>query len=133
MNSMVFQGPCSQVRLREGEAKELLNKIVFKKLHSLRRQRRSHFGGFTYGLKCPRENAVGPVQRGSCFEFFLADGGGFCFQAARMACSRVMLKASVARVNSFPTWFNPRVRNWRIPRCCLSTPKTGSTTALRRA
>ena len=54
-------------------------------------------------------------------------------QAASLVCSRVMLKASVARVNSFATLFNPRVRNCLIPRCCFRTPNTGSTIALRRA
>ena len=59
--------------------------------------------------------------------------GVFLFQAARMTCSRVMLNARVARVNSLFTFFSPRVRNCLIPRCCFRTPKTGSTTALRRA
>ena len=46
---------------------------------------------------------------------------------------RVRLQATAASLYSLPTLSFPRVRNCRMPGCCLSTPNTAFTTALRRA
>ena len=67
----------------------------------------------------------GPVTGGT----LLAGSGAW----GALVVSLVMLKARAASVNSLLTFFNPRVRNCLRLRCCLRTPKTGSTIALRRA